>query len=408
MSLYTLVIASVLLSCLHVSPAHRMGFSRSVLADVITPQLVGVAAVSDLPATAEADPGTGGDPLNATTTRTLLRNCYAPHRALDILINHYEEDLLGMRDKLASILQHPSVAKHNPCVVVYTKAAADPSQVAAVLPFASIRWLPNVGQEGHSWTHHFASMYDNLADHTLTLQGSVECEDVLMPKLDALTAATGFLCICGFSTANCTGTTAEGYLQQDYRLAQLWAMTQQDFCFGTFNICYRGQFIVSSKRVRHHPAAMYHRLHTLLGVPGDHEVHQDAAFLKEPTDMEMVAGGGPNAPLLGHTLERAWSFMFNCHHPLGPAQQQQQQEQEPGSTDSDTDGTASHNSDTISSWGHSPRLPPQHVLTLDGSQHCDCFEPDPQYRGVECRDNSLRQRACQCLDRALLPHHHRR
>jgi hypothetical protein len=403
MSRHTLFNAIILVSCIHLSVAHRNAFGRSLRVDATNPQVVGVAAVGDQPAITDMDAGSGGVQLNETYTRSLLRNCYSPHRALDILVNHYEEDLPEMRDKLAHILLHPSIAKLAPCVVVYTKASADPGQVAAVLPYASVRWLPNVGREGHSWTHHFASMYDNLADHTMTLQGSVECDDVVTTKLEALTSATGFLCICGFSSANCTGTTAEGqgYMQQDYRLTQLWALTQQDFCFGTFNICYRGQFIVSARRVRHHPASLYHRLHTLLGVPGDHEVHQDASFLREPTDMAAVVGGGPNAPLLGHTLERAWSFMFNCHHPLGPAQQQQQQEQEPGSAE----GTPSDTSSS-SSWGHAPRLPPQHVLTQDGSQDCDCFEPDPEARGPQCWDSALRQRSCQCLDRAMLAHHH--
>lgn len=69
----------------------------------------------------------------------------------EIVISHYAEDLAWI----------PTVAGRIP-VRIYSKGPNPPKGAEK---------LPNVGFEAHTWLHHFAARYDELADVTVCLQG---------------------------------------------------------------------------------------------------------------------------------------------------------------------------------------------------------------------------------------------
>jgi hypothetical protein len=141
-------------------------------------------------------------------------------------------------------------------------------------------------------------------------------------------------------------------------------MVHNQLCFDGFTICYRGQFLVSAQRIRANRAIIYRRLLTGLEYPDDHVIHQDGKVMDPPQS------GNANNPLMGHTMERAWTFIFNCHRPNDPE-------------------------------GHQKEY-------VDGTRDCRCVEDPvdkakPGDPGSSCSHAAMVD-SCQCVDRV----HHTR
>jgi hypothetical protein len=287
---------------------------------------------------------------------------------MDVVVSYYQEDIQNLSNQLSRILAHPKMVPLAPCVTIYSKGGRT-EEVAKAIPWANVIPLPNVGRESHTYLHHMETHYEDLPAHMMFVHGHVEHMGNLLRVLSALTPTTGFMCLAYFGRSTCDG----GELHPDRRMREVWALARRDFCFDDFNICYRAHFLVSAARVRHHGLGFYRRLREIHELPADHIIYKDAQQLADPA---VRNGWGPSNPLLAHTFERAWTFLFNCHYPSGPSQ-----------------------------------VVPQLLPMMDPTRACRCFmDPniEPLHIGEpgDCSYDAMRQ-GCQCVD--MLPHarHHK-
>jgi hypothetical protein len=78
---------------------------------------------------------------------------------IDIVVGHYNEDLSWLHTAAQDC-------------IVYSKGTPPPP--ASIHAWKSICQLRNIGREGHTYLHHLATHYDNLADITLFVQGHID------------------------------------------------------------------------------------------------------------------------------------------------------------------------------------------------------------------------------------------
>lgn len=86
-----------------------------------------------------------------------------------------------------------------------------------------------------------------------------------------------------------------------------------------FMVFGRGQFVVSRQRILRHPPEFYDMLLSAFHVTADDPLLDNHHFLSsEKKDTWRTAEGKlkgnvwSNNPLFAHSLERAWSLIFNC------------------------------------------------------------------------------------------------
>ena len=302
------------------------------------------------------------------STVELQENCRQSVRRLDIVISHFYEDVAALDRQLRQILAVPHLSAMQPCVIMFTKNP-EPEKIAKQLPYATVHWLLNMGREATAYLEYFIRHYDDLAAHIMMIHGNVERVELVVRKLEALVPVTGFMCLGYWGLATCDG----GEYRRDVRMREVWVMVRNDFCFEDFAICYRGQFIVSAKRVQRHSIALYRKLLSAFLLPKEHVIYRDTAFLQGKASYVST----PDNPLLGHTMERAWSFMFGCHHRHQSQHEHQQQHVEQGKL-------------------------MVHRSTHFGDKNCHCFHPPAGADPATVCTAQEKQHACQCLDPNVL------
>jgi hypothetical protein len=287
------------------------------------------------------------------------------------VVSHSYEDVAALDGQLRQLLALPQVNVLQPCIIVFTKNT-EPKVVAQGLPYATVHWQPNVGREATAYLEYFIRYYEGCADHIMMIHGNIERLELVMRKLEALGPATGFMCLGHWGLATCDG----GEYRRDVRMREVWVMARNEFCYKDFAICYRGQFLVSSKRVRRHPVTLYRNLLSAFVLPKDHIIFRDTDFLEDKAAFVST----PENPLLGHTMERAWTFIFGCHHIHENGHEHKQQQQ--------------HEQSHPDQAGNSLQLlRPTHF----GDKNCHCFDPSAADPGNVCTTQQ-KQRDCQCLD----------
>lgn len=86
-----------------------------------------------------------------------------------------------------------------------------------------------------------------------------------------------------------------------------------------------GQFVVSKPRILANSYARYSALSSILSAGPSHWIHQvhpsspsSLTYSADPRTTQMWGpndSGGPDNPAVGHSLERAWPFIFGCNRP---------------------------------------------------------------------------------------------
>lgn len=238
---------------------------------------------------------------------------YTSHRNLDIVVSHYSESLSDLLTSLSSIIAIPSIAALTPRITVYTKHPTIPlSEIATALslPESSIKRLPNKGREGGTYLSHILGNWDDLAAHTLFLQAEVHNSFYLQRRLREFfdVKKTGYLPL-GFSGKFCelTDCTDEWDWKDRYHhIPALYTLRYGVFAPpGKMSLSYKGQFVVSAKRVR--------------GVGRDtmlylRDVLEGGAspYSRKNPEVPDLPGMEGNAPSFGFVLERVWGMVFGC------------------------------------------------------------------------------------------------
>lgn len=231
-------------------------------------------------------------------------HCSGPHE-LDIVISSYNEKEINVTASITRVLSYPNVARAKPCIYLYDKGPRDYLSLTAIPHLYQIIKEVNVGREGQSMLKYIIHHYHQLPLRVLFMQAIPNWEEVFWGRLPYLGTNTGFLPLGQLAPNPCDGWFT-GHL---VRLRELWALFREELCEGPFMGAHNGQLVVSSKRILKHSQQKYILVLSYLFAPKDHHIHKD---LEAEPKAQWVKEYDNNNPLLLHTLERAWSFMWDC------------------------------------------------------------------------------------------------
>ncbi|KAH0608341.1 uncharacterized protein H6S33_001475 [Morchella sextelata] len=234
-----------------------------------------------------------------------LDHAYIPRRKLDIVIASYREDLHELSTHLTAISLLPNIASLDANIIVYTKDAnASADSILDHLGADRIVHLPNRGREGGTYLTHIIENWDDLAEHTLFIQAEIHNFGHFQRRLlEYFVPETGMLSL-GFGGITCNLTDCTdpwnwhddaGHLPRIYE-----EIYDRPAPAEALLLSYKGQFIVSGKRIRSLDRYYYEYLREIL------ESSKSAYSGKES------GTSAGNAPRFGYTLERAWGLIFGC------------------------------------------------------------------------------------------------
>lgn len=119
--------------------------------------------------------------------------------------------------------------------------------------------LPNMNHEAHAYTAYLKEFRSRAADFVWFKQalpnGIQPHRKYLWNRLSHFSPSTGMLGMCGVGLGTCRGAGP--------RLFEVYAMARHEFCTDntTWTIFFNGEFIVSRRRILHHPSWFYEALH---------------------------------------------------------------------------------------------------------------------------------------------------
>ncbi|KAI0112395.1 hypothetical protein GGR51DRAFT_506862 [Nemania sp. FL0031] len=210
---------------------------------------------------------------------------------LDIVIAWYDEPIEQVVRTAQLALELPNIAGRKVRTIVYNKGSLNETELEHHFPIGSslvIRRLENVGREGDTYLSHVLDTEKIWASHTLFIQAEPHEPGYLQARLeDYFVQDTGFLSLshvrnfCPSCDAcnDHSGWTEDGTVLRDIFTRANPSKTCQDI-----TLTYRGQFVVSSRRMKQANQELLRDLRSRL-VNDDH---------------------------LGYTLERSWGTLFQC------------------------------------------------------------------------------------------------
>ncbi|KAJ6258042.1 hypothetical protein Dda_6954 [Drechslerella dactyloides] len=227
-------------------------------------------------------------------------------RGLDIVISHYNEDLYGLKAFLDSVGGVPKVRELQPHIIVYTKnQSSNISEIQSVIGTQEVIILPNQGREGGTYLHHITNRWTDLANHTIFVQAEPHEPERIISRLKGYfdPTKTGMMDL-GYREARgccCLGCRDQfGWIDEANLIPELMANAHDISCDENtrVSLTYRGQFIVSAKRIRSVAKKIYEKINAELS--GDNRIRLGG---EEDSD---------DNPVLGYTLERSWGILFKC------------------------------------------------------------------------------------------------
>lgn len=234
---------------------------------------------------------------------------YTSSSQLDIVVSMYNEAPESVINMMAQLDRIPIIASRNPRLLVYSKdESVNVTSLQTETGATRVIHLANYGREGETYLYHILNNWDDLAKHTIFLQAGIHNPRELYPRIrDYFTPQTGMLSL-GFSgnTCHCNSCGDRwGWSDQSGIISRTYEQVHHDSCAESTRILlsYKGQFIASAPRIRGVHHAVYETLHTAL-VDEKSWAHQEPYLADRPDSL--------NAPLLGYTLERLWSTLFQC------------------------------------------------------------------------------------------------
>jgi hypothetical protein len=234
------------------------------------------------------------------------------------VVSAYSESLSSIRTSFGRITSIPAISALNPNIVVYTKHPTDDlSEIATSLDLPSVSQifrLPNKGREGGTYLTHLLTNWNNLAEHTLFIQGDIHNREKFLHRLEDFFSpnSTGFLPL-GFARKTCVLTDCVddwGWRDRFHHLSSFYTSRYREIAPPLrMLLTYKGQFVVSARRVRGMGREV---LEMLLGMLEDTE----RSFGKEDPQAwingQVVEDDDKSNPKFGYTLERAWGLVFQC------------------------------------------------------------------------------------------------
>lgn len=232
---------------------------------------------------------------------------YTPEHGFDVVISMYDEPI----ESIQSIMNDLSVVLPGspPRLFLYTKSEdVEPSILAALTNAFRVTKLRNYGREGETYLQHILLNWNSLAKHTLFVQADVHNPREIFHRIQDYYSPnkTGMLSL-SFSGSSCSIENCSdrwGWYEDQAVLNDICRRVGEKPCTNTnLLLSYKGQFIVSAKRIRAVQREFYEYLRTAMTDP-ESWAHKEP-YLQGRKD-------SLNAPQFGYTLERLWSLIMQC------------------------------------------------------------------------------------------------
>ncbi|KAF3912285.1 hypothetical protein AA313_de0203600 [Arthrobotrys entomopaga] len=232
-------------------------------------------------------------------------------RGFDIVVSHYKEDFESLGAFIDGLRSISKINDLKPNLIIYTKNnQSDIYKIKGIMGASEVIVLPNEGRETATYFYHIMQRWEDLANHTLFIQAGPHNVDRVIDRLRSYfePSRTGILDL-GFRDlrlCNCLDCKDEfGWVDEARIIPDLMAEAHHVKCDKDtkVSISYKGQFVVSARRIRSVKKSIYESLNSKL--VGDNRI---------------LLGGEEDrldAPILGYTLERAWNVLFQCADQTG-------------------------------------------------------------------------------------------
>ncbi|KAK6524362.1 hypothetical protein TWF281_011270 [Arthrobotrys megalospora] len=227
--------------------------------------------------------------------------------SMDIVISYYKEDLNGVKSFIDQVNAIPQVQKLQPNIIIYSKNnRSDISEIKARTGANEVTILPNEGREGGTYLRHIIDRWDSLANHTLFIQAEPHSRSWAINRLRLYFDPTrtgmldlGFRQLRGCKCLDCR----DEYSWRDTTgfIPDLMAQAHHIKCDENTQVAtsYKGQFIVSSKRIRAAKKSLYESINDKL-------VGENRVIIGTEEEDRI------DAPHFGYSLERSWNILFQC------------------------------------------------------------------------------------------------
>lgn len=256
---------------------------------------------------------------------------YQPRGKFDIVISMYWENQTKVAEAIREIKELAPLQGLDPNVIIYIKDQdADVEAIKWGTGADVVKIIPNRGREGGTYLSHILSEWNNLAAHTLFLQGDIHNFEKIKNRItDYFVPTTGTLPL-GFGYTVCECNECRDSWGGDevwYRVPEVYSAATGELCPNSgILVSYGGQFIVSANRIRSTKKQVYQYIQQLLESDSDHWIHEDSRMDR--------FNDKPDNPYFGHTLERSWMILFQCADPrLSITCPKLDTRREPGDTD---------------------------------------------------------------------------
>jgi len=277
---------------------------------------------------------------------------YTAPADFDIVVSYYDEDLSNLKSLVDKVIAINQIKHMHRRLIIYNKnTQVELSVIKAAMRTDEVTLIPNIGREGATYLHHIITEWDNLAKHTMFIQGRVHDEPFILFKLSeyfipesqawhsanypnspSTLRSTGFLPLC-FSTTCRLDDCADPWTWHDEwslvpqihsritnhtlalaspaAAAVANAVPQAD----TAMLTYQGQFVSSAQRIRGIPKDLYSYLLTGLTDPSPNSWGR---YKNTPHRHKWSANPGHTVdslaqPILGYAIERVWGTLMQCN-----------------------------------------------------------------------------------------------
>ncbi|KAK6345799.1 hypothetical protein TWF730_010142 [Orbilia blumenaviensis] len=245
--------------------------------------------------------------IDQITSNGLNDTPYVNATKMDIVISYYKEDLNGVYNFLKEVKEIPQIKKLQPNIIVYTKGDRDNiPEIRSGTAADDVFILPNKGREGATYLRHIIDRYDTIANHTLFVQAEPHSRSQVIGRLKNYfdSSRTGMLDLGHRELRGCKCLDCrDEYSWRDATglIPDLMAQAHHIKCDEDTHVAtsYKGQFIVSAKRIRAVKKSLYETLHDKL-------VGKNRIIIGNPEEDRI------DAPFFGYSLERSWNIIFQC------------------------------------------------------------------------------------------------
>jgi hypothetical protein len=241
-------------------------------------------------------------------------------RTLDFVVSRYNESAIQLARQINLLHSLPNIHSLDTRLIVYNTGSDDTETYKTHLqqvlhPSIDITIIQRVnkGREAAAYlTHILSPPHQPLATHTFFLQAEMHSASLILARVnDYFTANTGFLSLS--DTHQGTNTCAQHpwdtstWSESPDVLSPIYTALNITKCVD-YTFTYRGQFIVSARRILSNSPAVYKLLlQNLIDENASTHTKQYRNQPWLPSKQDSL-----NAPLFGFTMERLWGLVFGC------------------------------------------------------------------------------------------------